>query len=165
MIVIVSGPINAGKSTVARQLSRLVPDSLYIDGDNLAPIDLPNVQKWATAVELISQATLSIAQTGLHLFVSYPIDAANWEKIKSPLRTAGYDVRCVVLAPPFEVALSERSGRQLSDWERARISVMYDEGYDNPSFANLVIDNSGEGTNETAQRICDYLQLDGRGLN
>ena len=34
MIVIVSGPINAGKSTVARQLSRLVPDSLYIDGDN-----------------------------------------------------------------------------------------------------------------------------------
>ena len=80
MIVIVSGPINAGKSTVARQLSRLVPDSLYIDGDNLAPIDLPNVQKWATAIELISQATLSIAQTGFHLFVSYPIDDASWGK-------------------------------------------------------------------------------------
>ena len=72
MIVIVSGPINAGKSTVARQLSRLVPDSQYIDGDNLAPIDLPNVQKWATAIELISQATLSIAQTGAFIY-SCPI--------------------------------------------------------------------------------------------
>ena len=84
MIVIVSGPINAGKSTVARQLSRLVPDSLYIDGDTLAPIDLPNAQKWATAIEIISQATLRIAQAGLHLSVSYPIDAASWEQIKSP---------------------------------------------------------------------------------
>ncbi len=97
--------------------------------------------------------------------LAYPIDDISWEKIKSPLRTAGYDVRCIVLALPLEVALSERGGRQLSDWERARISVMYDEGYDNPSFANLVIDNSGEGANETAQRICDHLRLDGRGLN
>ncbi len=91
MIVIVSGPINAGKSTVARQLSRLVPDSRYIDGDNLAPIDLPNVQKWTTAIELISQATLSIAQTGLHIRV---LSHRRRKLGKNQITTSNCRIRC-----------------------------------------------------------------------
>ncbi len=43
--------------------------------------------------------------------------------------------------------------------ERARIPVMYDEGYHNPSFASLVIDNGFETANMTAQRIYDHLGL------
>ena len=74
MIVIVSGPINAGKSAVARLLAQLQPDSLYVDGDDLAPADLPNEERWTIAIDLISMATLSIAQAGLHLFVAYPVD-------------------------------------------------------------------------------------------
>ena len=159
MIVIISGPINAGKSSVARRLSQLVPGSLYIDGDDLAPADLPNTQRWSAAVDLISLATQSIAPANLHLFVAYPIDAASWKKIKSPLHDAGYEVTCVTLAPSLEIALSERDGRTLSDWERERIPVMYDEGYDNPPFASLVIDSGGEGADETARRICDHLRL------
>ena len=141
-------------------MSRLVPGSLYIDGDDLAPHDLPNAVRWSAAVDLIGLATLRIAQAGLHLFVAYPVDDTSWEKIKAPLQAAGYDVCCVTLAPPLEIALSERSGRQLSEWERARIPVMYDEGYHYPPFANLVIDNSDEGASESARRIYDHLRLD-----
>ena len=37
---------------------------------------------------------------------------------------------------------------------------MYDEGYHNPPFANLIIDNSDEGASESARRIYDHLRLD-----
>ena len=159
MIVIVSGPINAGKSAVARLLAQLQPDSLYVDGDDLAPADLPNEERWTIAIDLISMATLSIAQAGLHLFVAYPVDDESWSKIKQPLQAAGHSIACVVLAPPLDVALSNRGGQPLSEWEQARIPIMYEEGYQNPPFASLIIDNSGENAGETAQRIYDHLEL------
>ena len=37
---------------------------------------------------------------------------------------------------------------------------MYDEGFHNPTFASLIIDNSSESVDETAQRIHDHLGLD-----
>ena len=159
MIVIVSGPINAGKSTVARLLAQLQPGSLYIDDDDLAPADLPNEERWAIAIDLISMATLSIAQAGLHLFVAYPVDDESWSKIKQPLQAAEHSIACVVLAPQLDVALSDRGGQPLSEWEQARLPIMYEEGYQISSFASLIIDNSGESAVETARRICDHLDL------
>ncbi len=160
MIVIISGPINAGKNTVARHLSRMVPGSLYLDGDDLAPSDLPNVERWSAAIDLISLATLSVARANVHFFVAYPMDDSSWKRIESPLQAAGYTVICVALAPSLEIALSERDGRSLSDWERARIPAMFDEGFQKPSFASLIIDNSGENAEETARRIYEHLGLD-----
>ena len=159
MIVIVSGPINAGKCTVARLLAQRQQGSLFIDGDDLAPADLPNKERWAIAIDLIGMATLSIAHAGLHLFVAYPIDNASWSKIKQPLQAAGHSIACVVLAPPLDVALSNRGGQPLSEWEKTRLPIMYGEGYQNPSFASLIIDNSRESASETAQRIYDHLEL------
>ena len=160
MIVIISGPINAGKSAVARRLSQLVAGSLYVDGDDLAPSDLPPAERWSAAIDLISLATLSIAPANLHLLVAFPVDDAGWQRIEQPLLAAGYAVTCVALAPALDAALSERDGRALSDRERARIQSMYDQGFHKPSFASLTIDNSGESVEETAQRIHDFLGLD-----
>ncbi len=114
MIVIVSGPINAGKSSVARRLARLVPASLFVDGDDLAPSDLPLEAKAPLVIDQLIAIALSVAEAGLHLFAAYPVDPADWRKIEHSLRTAGYAVTCVTLAPPIDVALSERGGRQLS---------------------------------------------------
>ena len=81
MIVIISGPINAGKSAVARRLSQLVAGSLYVDGDDLAPSDLPPAERWSAAIDLISLATLSIAPANLHLLVAFPVDDADRKSV------------------------------------------------------------------------------------
>ncbi len=160
MIVVISGSINAGKSTVARRLTRLVPGSLYIDGDDLAPSGLPSGERWSAAIDLIGLATLSLARAKVHLFVAYPVDNKHWESITAPLQAGGYEVTCVALAPRLDVALTNRGERALEERERARISAMYDEGFHNPSFASLIVDNSDESADVTAQRIYEHLQLD-----
>ena len=64
----------------------------------------------------------------------------------------------VTLAPRIEVALSERGGRVLDDWEMRRIPEMYRAGLHRPGFG-LVFYNSDEVPEETANRILAGLSL------
>ena len=48
----------------------------------------------------------------------------------------------LTLAPPLEVALTNRGRRDLSPEEKRRIVEMYDEGYHARSFSHLFLDTS-----------------------
>jgi hypothetical protein len=65
---------------------------------------------------------------------------------------------CITLAPPREVALSNRGGRRLRKWEKARIDEMYSEGYHARSYSDLVIDNANLTAEQTVSAIQEFLR-------
>ena len=64
----------------------------------------------------------------------------------------------ITLAPKLEVCLQNRGARELDDWEITRIKQMYQEGYQNPPFSDLIIDNGSQTPQETVQAIVSFLQ-------
>ncbi|MBR1948414.1 MAG: shikimate kinase, partial [Alphaproteobacteria bacterium] len=63
----------------------------------------------------------------------------------------------ITLAPKLEVCLTNRGQRELEEWEINRIKQMYEEGYHNSDFADLIVDNSNKTPDETVDEILTFL--------
>jgi hypothetical protein len=150
-LIHVNGPINSGKSSVGRALARLLPDARFIDGDDHgAPEGAPLPARIAAALRRIEAC---IAQTDAAcLVVAYPLDQANYERLKAASEQRGMRFLVLTLAPPLTVALTDRGGRTLSPAERQRIAEMYREGYHRRPFSDVVVDTSGLTPQESAER-------------
>ena len=159
--VFLSGPINAGKSTVGELLSRMVPDGIFLDGDDFAPPDQPFERRIVVALARLVEAVIQKSQDGRVVVAAYPLSPRDWAAVTEALARHRFDAACVTLAPPLEVALASRGSRTLTQWERTRIAEMYREGLARPPFG-LVIDNAGEAPDATARRIHRALDLPSR---
>ena len=71
----------------------------------------------------------------------------------------------ITLSPKLEVCLQNRGTRELDDWEIKRIKEMYQEGYQNPEFSDLIIDNGSQTPQETLQEIIIFLEQRSRNGN
>ena len=63
----------------------------------------------------------------------------------------------ITLALQMEICLQNRGTRELDESEKKRIKEMYQEGYHNSKFADLIIDNSKQTPQETLQQILLFL--------
>ena len=63
----------------------------------------------------------------------------------------------IPLNPALAVALTNRGTRELSDWERGKISRQYEDGRNSPPFG-IVIDNTRQAPDETARQILDRVK-------
>ena len=156
-VIVINGPIDAGKSTVARLLAQKCPGGAYVDGDDLAAGGIPLEEKIPLVLGGIVEAAR--AATGRHIFVAYPLRSEDWRRLERELGATGIETICVTLAPPIAVALSDRPGRSLSEKERRRIREMYNEGYHRRPFSRAIFDNGEETPEQTAESIFGALGL------
>ncbi|MBF9233745.1 shikimate kinase [Microvirga alba] len=159
-VIHINGPINSGKSTVGYALSRLLPDAVFIDGDDHdAPEDAPLLIRISAALQRIKAFITGTDAT--YLVVAYPLDQLSYEQLRAAADDRGAHYLVLTLAPPAEVALANRGERILSQEERERIFEMYREGYHARAFSNLVLDTAGltpeESTDRAASMILDVL--------
>ncbi len=161
-IIIINGSINSGKSTIAEELARIIPDSRFTEGDELGTHD-SNLEKWIpTVLQALIQQAKELGCS--NMFIAFPLRHENWEYLQQHLRA---NVLCITLSPPLDIALSSRNSRQLEDWERNRIQEMYREGYHKRSFSHLIHDNGQETPLETAQHLAQFLaeHINGLGID
>src|SRR5258708_1729418 len=123
--IFLSGPINAGKSTVGRLLSQSIPESVFIDGDDLAPMGVPLAQKIPVVSRRLVEAVAEHARLRRLVVAAYPVSREDWRVVVGDMTSRELQGQFVTLAPRIEVALSERGGRVLDDWEMRRIPEMY----------------------------------------
>ena len=138
IVVVLNGPINAGKTTVGKALAAAIDGAVFIDGDDNglpdgAPLD---VIIEASLRRLSSEIAANPA--GVLVF-AYPLRAADHARLKTAAEAAGRHLWTVTLAPPIEVVLGDRGDRRLDDGERGRIREMYAEGYHDRVFSDLTI--------------------------
>jgi len=158
VVLYLNGPINSGKSSIGRALAALLPGAVFLEGDDHGlPASLPREKRWAGALQRIATA---IATSKAHwLVVAYPLDEAAYRTLCAACAARGARLRVVTLAPPLEVALTERGGRALSEAERRRIPEMYAEGYADRPFSEQVFDPSGQTPAESARKLAELLDL------
>jgi hypothetical protein len=151
MLIVLNGSINAGKTTTAQMLCRLLPRTAHIEVDSLRafiawmpleesiPINLEN----AVAVARV------FLKHGLKVVLSYPLRAEDYQWLRQQFTCP---IHFFTLRPPLPISQSQRGERVLSEWEIARIAYHYHTPGANPDLG-VVIDNSQMSAEETAREI------------
>lgn len=161
MIIFLNGPINAGKSTIAKLLVEELPDTALLEIDTLRkmidwmPIDQAVPINLENAVLLIR----NFAKRGVDLIVPYPLSQKDHDYMLDQLKDVNTKIFTFTLAPKLEKALTNRGTRELNDWEKSRIKHHYEIGINNPSFGE-VIDNSDISAEEVKNYILSRIWKD-----
>lgn len=158
-LIVISGSINSGKTTVSRLLTSALENTAYVHGDSLRHFVswLPLEEAAPLTVSNIIAVSATFLRAGLNVLVDYPLAKAEYGKLTGALLPHASAVHAFVLSPRLEVAQSVRNERSLSDWEVTRIGQHYATGMHNPGYG-LVIDNSEQTPEETARIILAQLE-------
>lgn len=158
MIIYINGPINSGKTTISRTLLGRLPKSVHIEVD-----DLRNFAPSLCLEEIIPFAledTITLArkwtERKFNVLISWPISKDNFKQIEYFCNQNSIPLIAFTLLPRLEICLSHRGSRKLTDWEKKRIPVLYNDLFKNDLIGN-VIDNSELSIEETVQVILDKL--------
>lgn len=156
--ILVSGPINAGKTTVSRLLARRISGAAHVEGDALrAFVDwMPLEQAIAPTVANLADVSRNFLAAGLHVVVDYLLRPEDHARVVEALSGLASSVHSFVLAPPLHVALRDR-GRPLDEWERARIRELYDQRVHEPGFG-VSIDTAELTPEQTVDEILAHLR-------
>lgn len=154
-VILVNGSINAGKSTVSRELCRLRPRMAHVEVDDLRGFIgwMPLVESIPLNLKNAAAVGRNFLEYGLDIVISYPLNRDDYEYLVSALKP--YPVYSVTLMPPLSVAQTNRGGRELESGEVERIAVMYQDGV--PEFETMLIDNSETTPAETASLILQSI--------
>ena len=138
LVVVLNGPINVGKTTTGRALAALLPDAFFIDGDDHdAANDAPLPDRIAASFERIER--MIATATAAVLVIAVPLRDEDFYRLRDACTRRAADLRVVTLAPPIDIASSNRGSRHLRTEEMSRSRQMYAEGYASRGFSDLVI--------------------------
>jgi adenylate kinase family enzyme len=160
MIILISGSINSGKSTVAKIIQKELKNTALVEIDALrAMIDWMPIDK-AVPINLKNAVAVikNFVEAGIHVIVPYPLSQKNYDYVQNELSKLGTDIFVFTLAPRLEKALNNRGDRKLEKSEIERIKYHYNIGIASPTFGTI-LDNSDETPQETARKILKNIKI------
>lgn len=165
LILNINGPMNSGKSTVSKILVKLLPKATFIEVDELMSdeeqekLGLSLQQGWRERHKRLNQKlqTLKQSRTYETVVFAYPIADNTYQDWKA-LEDNQTHFLNITLAPSLAECLKNRGTRELDDWERNRIRQMYEEGYQNRSYSDFIINNDNQTPEETAEIIKGFVE-------
>ena len=165
-IININGPINSGKTTISKLLQEKLPQSLFIEVDDLLSDDeqvklkLTREQGWAERLKRLD--AIIVQEKNLqryeNIIFAYPMTDKTYHQWKL-WENENTKFINITLAPNIDICLQNRGTRKLTEGEKARIRQMYQEGYHCSKFADLIINNSLQTLQETLQKILNFLCL------
>lgn len=164
-IININGPINSGKTTVSKILTKELASSLFVEVDDLisdeeeAQLGLSMEQGWAERINRLDNLLQAEILKNRYEFIifAYPLVEKTYKQFKA-LENDSIKFINITLSPSLDVCLTNRGQRELDDWEINRIRQMYAENYHNPTFSDLIIDNSKQAPKETVEKILTFLE-------
>ena len=163
-IININGPINSGKTTVSKILTSFLPNSLFVEVDDLLSDEEQeklgmNLQEgWQERVNRLITLIISEKkkQQYVNFIFAYPMSENLYKKCKNQ-EDKDNPFTNITLSPSLSICLQNRGNRKLNEWEIGRIKEMYRQGYQNPLFSDLIIDNSIQTPAETVLQILEFL--------
>ncbi len=159
MIIILNGPRNSGKTTVAKILQKNIPNTAHGEVDSLR--DFVYWMKgeqgaYELSIENGVLITKNFVKHGLNVIFTYLIEDKDYKKIMEMLKDINTEIYVFTLNPELKAALSNRGTRELNEQEKDRIKYHYKVGTNIPSFGQ-VIDNTKQTPEGTAEVILQRL--------
>lgn len=159
MILILNGPINSGKSTIAKILCKEIPNTAHIEIDNIREfIDwMKNEEAWEISFDTALSVAKDFIKKNLNVIITYHISDKGFQKIKETLGHLDKDIFAFTLLPKLDLLLTDRGNRQLNDWERGRIKETHELKTHQVNYGEI-IDNSRQTSEETADLIYNRIK-------
>jgi len=165
IIININGPINSGKTTTSKLLHFRIPDSLFIEVDDLLSdteqqkLNLSREEGWAERLHRLNKIIEQEKKLCRYenILFAYPLTDTTYRQWKSWEDDNTIFIN-ITLAPSMEVCLHNRGTRILTEAEKNRIKQMYQEGYHCSKFADLIIDNGNQTPEETTEIILQYIK-------
>ena len=158
VILLLSGSINAGKTTVSKELVRLLPRTAHVEVDALHDFVgwMPLTESIPLNLQNAVAVTRNFVNFGLNVVLSSPLPLEDYEFLVRELEPLGIPVHAVTLSPPLPVALTNRGTRDLTEWELGRIPYLYETGIASPPFG-IIINNAHQTPEETAREVLRHV--------
>ena len=158
MILLLNGSINAGKTTVSKQIVQMLPRTAHVEVDDLREFIrfMPLLESIPLNLANTVAVTRNFARFGLNVIVSCPLRQEDYDYLVQELTPLGIPIHTVTLRSSMAVTLTNRGTRELTEKELRRIPELYAEGIPNPPFG-IIIDNTRQTPEETARHILNQL--------
>lgn len=162
-IINIGGPQNAGKSTVSKLLNKQLPNSVFIEVDDLLTDEehnaLPDMKsKIAEHLRRLYELLEKLVKENKYDYVifAYPMGMTCWNKINE---IAGDKSKFIVITlnPEMSVCMTNRGTRELNEHEIKRIPEMYAERLNSFIKSDFIIDNTKQIPQQTVSEIISYL--------
>lgn len=170
-IIILSGPVGAGKSTIAPELVKLLPGPVvYIEGDKFWGFmakdweEFSLKENFTVTIRSMTVATIPYARAGYSVILDFSIPPWYLAAVKKILEARDIPLDYVVLKPDVKICEARAANRcegQITDY--GRYQKLYDsfkdvERYTIPNDdtdAATVAQQIAEGLNEGIFRVKD----------
>lgn len=158
-VTILSGPVGAGKTTVAQELLALLPAPVsYIEGDTFWSFIVKagnhdRRENFAMIIRAMTAATIPFARSGYEVLLDFSIPPQFLDAARKILKeiTLNY----VVLRPSFRVCEARASARMQGKILNHDTHREFYALFDNPS-THIVSDDDADACT-VAKRICNGL--------
>ena len=154
MILLLNGSINAGKTTVSKQIVQMLPRTAHVEVDSLDDFInwMPLLESIPLNLTNTAAVTRNFVAFGLNVVISCPLRQEDYDYLVRELTPLGVPIHMVTLSSSMAVTLTNRGTRALTEKELRRIPELYAEGIPNPPFG-IIIDNTHQTPEETARQI------------
>ncbi len=159
MIILISGPINSGKTTVGKALAAILPGTAHLEVDTLRELVhfLPLDKAVPINLENAAAITSNLARRSIGVILTYPLGREDFDYLSRAFADLPTAIQTFILSPTLETALADRGERRLSDYERRRIREQYQDNRQQPAFGYR-IDNTAQTPEETAAMIVQHIR-------
>ncbi len=128
--IFINGPTTADKSTIGKLLSEQLPDSVFLNGDEIVSKEGLDQAKWVIATVMTGTLrACELAHEGKLPIIAFPLRDKDWKVITGLCNHAGVTPICITLDPDADVA-----------------------------FSSLTLKNAKASTQETCDQILAYLR-------
>jgi adenylylsulfate kinase-like enzyme len=158
-VIFLSGPVGAGKSTVAQELLQLLPAPLtYIEGDTFWSFirkgEWGLQDSFPVLVRSMTAAAVPLARSGFRVLIDFSIPPAFIDTARKILKEVPFDF--VLLRPSLQVCVKRASSREkgaITEYERLKnFYALFEDG----SIEPICDDNADPAS--LAQRIAEGLK-------
>lgn len=161
-VIFLSGPIGAGKTTVAQELLELLPAPLsYIEGDTFWSFIRKDGERgmrdnFPVLVRSMTAASIPLARSGFRVLIDFSIPPAYVETARRILKEVPFDF--VLLRPSLQVCVERAASREtgaitnlarLKDFyalfEETNLEPICDDNSDPVSLARRIVEGLNQG--------------------
>lgn len=143
-VVLLDGPIGAGKTTYGRYLASEFVGK-FLDGDDYSAPGLPWYASSLTTSRRILDATLHSLETVPIVFVAYPIRCINYVFFHRQFSAVDVETVVIGLQARLRSISAENRGRSFTNAELSRSEEMITQGYGSRAFSDFFV-HTDEGS-------------------
>ena len=127
MIIVLNGPINSGKTTVAKILWEKIPNCAYIEVDKIREfIDwMDNEPAWTIAFDTALSVAKDFIEKNLNVLITYHISDKGYESLVKKLKPLDSDIFAFTFKPPLTTVLTYRGTREIDKRDKSYIRDSY----------------------------------------